>query len=548
MAAQEDLGDAEPAFIVTPTTHLRPAGNTGTHLGGQDTRNTTPQGVGRRQQEIALLVTASLMKGSTGTLDSERITDVKVSRDDDLPPPPPDSAPEGKLAIIDDQLIANRAYTAVDKDRPRRVEIPIAQAPAGGWTMPHMRFRLQQLEDIQERQVRDWAEEDENLSNNILITVFDKPNLSADDAQDAFGEVRAVIQAFLEDGARLRIIMPVAADKRQPRTGLLTYLTAENKARILTQGVFASADVAFLALSFDDIVVNPLYYLTLKGPLDVDADLMLYAVQVALAGKASNIVMALGMDPNNDKAIEQVNNFIYNLECQILPFLVPKGRPQPRYNIYGPVINTSLPCAYRDVHAIMSKTNFWHSRVGPVEQCHAGQCTFCYGVDHVYGLCPIREQIPAGFHGSTKNSSTHTQDQGRRGEDVPPTAGHGLDDVRRGFGGGNAEQVQDDQAPKGPKRAKHAHLKVATLNMNGHTVQGGTPLNKWNDIHAMMRDNKIAIIALQETHLTEQNLEAITRMYGKRLWIYNSADPEQPSNSAGVDGGHRETAPRAATA
>ncbi|EIN08076.1 hypothetical protein PUNSTDRAFT_135591 [Punctularia strigosozonata HHB-11173 SS5] len=420
MSAPEDPSiEEEPPFILvgTPRKAIPPPSRETTllHEEKKVRQQTEENDAERRRQEIALLVSSSIAKGPSGSLDSDKIVDIDVSRDNDLPPPPPDSIPEGKLAIIGDQLLANRAYAAVAKSHPQRPEVQLAPVPPSGWTAPQMRYRLQQLEDIEEEQVKYWAENDEHFGNNVLVTVFDRLNLTADEAQDVFGEVRATVQAFLREGAPLRIILPVAANKRQPRTGLLSSLTTEDKALILAQGVFATADIAFFTFTFDDVVVNPSFYMTLKGPIDADEGLMLYAIQVALAEKASDIVAALGMDPKDRKAIGQVNSFLQNLKCRILPFLAPKGRPQPRYNIYGPIINSALPCAYRDVQAIMRTTNFWHAQVGPVDEIIMDPCTFCYGADHVYGLCPIRAQIPQGFLGSTKNTSPRAQDYGRRG-------------------------------------------------------------------------------------------------------------------------------------
>ncbi|KAH9017332.1 Endonuclease/exonuclease/phosphatase, partial [Lactarius deliciosus] len=49
-----------------------------------------------------------------------------------------------------------------------------------------------------------------------------------------------------------------------------------------------------------------------------------------------------------------------------------------------------------------------------------------------------------------------------------------------------------------------------------------------------MKNNGIAILAVQETHLDEQNTEAIHRALGKRLLILNSQPESNPRTSAGV--------------
>jgi exonuclease III len=57
--------------------------------------------------------------------------------------------------------------------------------------------------------------------------------------------------------------------------------------------------------------------------------------------------------------------------------------------------------------------------------------------------------------------------------------------------------------------------------------------NKWNHINQLMRDRKIGILALQETHLTQTDLESFKRKFGDKLIIINSSDRFSP-NAMGV--------------
>jgi hypothetical protein len=64
-------------------------------------------------------------------------------------------------------------------------------------------------------------------------------------------------------------------------------------------------------------------------------------------------------------------------------------------------------------------------------------------------------------------------------------------------------------SPKIPgKKNTKAAIKIATLNMKGFLVNDplnpGIKINKWNHVNQIMRENNIAILVLQETHLTEE--------------------------------------------
>lgn len=67
----------------------------------------------------------------------------------------------------------------------------------------------------------------------------------------------------------------------------------------------------------------------------------------------------------------------------------------------------------------------------------------------------------------------------------------------------NTQREPNQRRPKRIKKNTKAHLKIASLNMRGAGVNIPLhPNNKWNAINFLMRDKKIGIIALQETHST----------------------------------------------
>ena len=74
------------------------------------------------------------------------------------------------------------------------------------------------------------------------------------------------------------------------------------------------------------------------------------------------------------------------------------------------------------------------------------------------------------------------------------------------------------------------------MNINGlHTVsENSHTFEKWSEINATMRNEKIAILAVQETHLDNQNTEVIHHAFGKRLQVINSQLQDNPRTSAGV--------------
>ncbi|PPR03685.1 hypothetical protein CVT24_007692, partial [Panaeolus cyanescens] len=99
--------------------------------------------------------------------------------------------------------------------------------------------------------------------------------------------------------------------------------------------------------------------------------------------------------------------------------------------------------------------------------------------------------------------------------------------------GYSTNQKRGKKKKKKPHRTPfrtRAYLKMGTLNING----GGsrTTLHKWENINQIIREDKIDILAIQETHITEEKIQDLHTRY-PRLYITNSRDEEKP-NAMGV--------------
>ena len=81
-----------------------------------------------------------------------------------------------------------------------------------------------------------------------------------------------------------------------------------------------------------------------------------------------------------------------------------------------------------------------------------------------------------------------------------------------------------------------ANINLSTLNMNGLTApsQGMNFRQKWSTINSTLNQHKLAILALQETHLDQETIEHLHRSLGDKMRIISSADPHAPRSTAGV--------------
>jgi hypothetical protein len=72
-----------------------------------------------------------------------------------------------------------------------------------------------------------------------------------------------------------------------------------------------------------------------------------------------------------------------------------------------------------------------------------------------------------------------------------------------------------------------ANISIASLNMNGYAAPASSmsSIEKWSAIYQTMKENKIAILALQETHLDNSLIHSIGECFRKILEVINSQLP-----------------------
>lgn len=99
------------------------------------------------------------------------------------------------------------------------------------------------------------------------------------------------------------------------------------------------------------------------------------------------------------------------------------------------------------------------------------------------------------------------------------------------------EAPRNDHAPgaRSSRKNTKAAIRVATLNIRGYR-QSGAPMSetKWHHINQLMRDKKIGILVVQESHLNEERKTNIESLFGKRLRVFYTADPTNPTGKGGV--------------
>ncbi|KZT25978.1 DNase I-like protein, partial [Neolentinus lepideus HHB14362 ss-1] len=97
-------------------------------------------------------------------------------------------------------------------------------------------------------------------------------------------------------------------------------------------------------------------------------------------------------------------------------------------------------------------------------------------------------------------------------------------------------QTQQPTVPKRISRNTRANITIGSLNLNGRhsAALSYSPISKWTSVHSAIKNARIGILAVQETHLNEEYTDEIHKLFGKRLMVINSHDPDRPTASAGV--------------
>ena len=65
-------------------------------------------------------------------------------------------------------------------------------------------------------------------------------------------------------------------------------------------------------------------------------------------------------------------------------------------------------------------------------------------------------------------------------------------------------------------------------------LTGTGPTSKWAAVSKSVREKKIGLLALQETHLSDELADDVSTLYQRRMTIINSPCENNPTNSAGV--------------
>jgi exonuclease III len=81
-----------------------------------------------------------------------------------------------------------------------------------------------------------------------------------------------------------------------------------------------------------------------------------------------------------------------------------------------------------------------------------------------------------------------------------------------------------------------ANIMITSLNMNSYMAPASNMngIEKWSMVYQTMKENKVAVLTLQETHLDNTMLLSIDQCFGKRLRVINSKLPGNPRILAGV--------------
>jgi len=84
------------------------------------------------------------------------------------------------------------------------------------------------------------------------------------------------------------------------------------------------------------------------------------------------------------------------------------------------------------------------------------------------------------------------------------------------------------------KKATAAHLNIASLNMKDRGALTRLANNKWSALKSDIVKENIGLMALQETHLSEDHIGILKHLHGNSIEIFNSSGPENPTGKGGV--------------
>ena len=103
-------------------------------------------------------------------------------------------------------------------------------------------------------------------------------------------------------------------------------------------------------------------------------------------------------------------------------------------------------------------------------------------------------------------------------------------------GNGNTGPNNQPNSEPNNTRKSSTSIRIASLNINGATApsENTSFLEKWNKINHTIQTERIAVLAIQESHLDEEMTTTLQTRYEKNLKIIVSAHPTRPRAKAGI--------------
>ena len=145
----------------------------------------------------------------------------------------------------------------------------------------------------------------------------------------------------------------------------------------------------------------------------------------------------------------------------------------------------------------------------------------------------------AGAEASATTTSSSNDGSAAYGRGLPIPGGRGesqtaeqaLNNARNENG---VRTNENRHAEKRKEVRTRATIKIGSLNMRGNGATIGSGNSKWLCMNQLTRDEKIAVLTVQETHITEQKAEELNSLFQASLRVIVSPDPANPTGARGV--------------
>ncbi len=215
-------------------------------------------------------------------------------------------------------------------------------------------------------------------------------------------------------------------------------------------------------------------------------------------------------------------------------------------------LNRTTPPAAEGKNCLGSQERLYLDRHIPAanhhntRQTHTDECTgqdYLSLVGGIGGACVSARgslEDPANENGST-DDQTHRRDQdeerrhdhdNNRGNEPQNDAGEAA--APEGASASKAPRIGGAKQ-RANENDRKTTLQIATLNVNGFgCLVRDHPDNKWGTMYRMMKEHRIGVLLLQETHLTVERKASLEKMFAKKIRIFHSEHPDAPTQKEGV--------------